>query len=211
MVPSRRVFVFSVFLGWVPPAKWRCWGNAQCAMRVGAGCRVPSWPGCAAQAWRPWIPPLHRPRARAPGRRPNPLRVRGGGTRIFTARAPGGASCSIPARSPASWPTGRAGWSSPARRHAVGRLEALLAAHGQCLPFEPPHSPAACCGGMVAAGPVGPGARQHRAPMRDYRAGRGLINGRAELLRFGGQVMKNVWRAATFRVSRPAAGGGSGC
>lgn len=78
-------------------------------------------------------------------------------------------------------------------------LEALLAQHGQCLPFEPPHfGPAATVGGMLAAGLSGP-ARASSGPLRDYVLGLQMINGKAEVLHFGGQVMKNV---AGYDVSR---------
>ncbi|WOI46530.1 glycolate oxidase subunit GlcE [Acidovorax sp. BLS4] len=81
----------------------------------------------------------------------------------------------------------------------LAELEAALAAHGQCLPFEPPHfGPGATVGGMVAAGLSGP-ARASVGAVRDYVLGLELVNGRAELLRFGGQVMKNV---AGYDVSR---------
>jgi glycolate oxidase FAD binding subunit len=54
------------------------------------------------------------------------------------------------------------------------------------------------CGGMVAAGLSGP-ARASVGSVRDYVLGVQLINGRAEHLTFGGQVMKNV---AGYDVSR---------
>ena len=87
-------------------------------------------------------------------------------------------------------------------------LEALLAAQGQCLPFEPPHfgwsgSPSqATVGGMVASGLAGP-ARASVGSVRDYVLGLQLINGQGEPLTFGGQVMKNV---AGYDVSRLMAG-----
>ncbi|MCE1249659.1 MAG: glycolate oxidase subunit GlcE [Comamonadaceae bacterium] len=85
----------------------------------------------------------------------------------------------------------------------LAELQALLAEHGQCLPFEPPHfGPAATVGGMVAAGLSGP-ARASVGAVRDYVLGVQLLNGRAEHLRFGGQVMKNV---AGYDVSRLLAG-----
>ncbi|MFM2058823.1 MAG: hypothetical protein RLY71_3208, partial [Pseudomonadota bacterium] len=46
-------------------------------------------------------------------------------------------------------------------------------------------------GGMVAAGLAGP-ARASVGNVRDYVLGATLLNGRAELVSFGGQVMKNV-------------------
>lgn len=81
----------------------------------------------------------------------------------------------------------------------LAQLEALLAERGQCLPFEPPHfGGAATVGGMVASGLSGP-ARASVGPVRDYVLGLSMINGRGELLTFGGQVMKNV---AGYDVSR---------
>ena len=55
---------------------------------------------------------------------------------------------------------------------------------------------------MVAAGLAGSGARG-RGPLRDYVLGATMLNGRGELLTFGGQVMKNV---AGYDVSRLIAG-----
>ena len=64
-------------------------------------------------------------------------------------------------------------------------LEALLAEHGQCLPFEPPRfGVAGTVGGMVAAGLSGP-ARASVGSLRDYVLGVQIINGRGELLIFG--------------------------
>jgi glycolate oxidase FAD binding subunit len=82
-------------------------------------------------------------------------------------------------------------------------LEAALAERGQCLPFEPPHfGAAATVGGMVAAGLAGP-PRPAVGGVRDYVLGATMLNGRGELLSFGGQVMKNV---AGYDVSRVLAG-----
>jgi len=85
----------------------------------------------------------------------------------------------------------------------LAELEATLAAQGQCLPFEPPRFGAtSTVGGMVAAGLAGPG-RAAVGGVRDYVLGATLLNGRAEVLSFGGQVMKNV---AGYDVSRLLAG-----
>lgn len=82
-------------------------------------------------------------------------------------------------------------------------LEAALAEKGQCLPFEPPHFGAgATVGGMVAAGLSGP-RRSSVGAVRDYVLGVRLIDGKGELLSFGGQVMKNV---AGYDVPRLIAG-----
>ena len=84
-------------------------------------------------------------------------------------------------------------------------LQAALAEKGQHLAFEPPcfgrgaaGVSAATCGGMVAAGLSGP-ARASAGAVRDFVLGVTLLNGRAELLTFGGQVIKNV---AGYDVSR---------
>src|SRR5690606_1217505 len=81
--------------------------------------------------------------------------------------------------------------------------EAALAEQGQCLPFEPPHlAPGGTVGGAVASGLAGP-ARASAGGARDYVLGARLVNGRGELLTFGGQVMKNV---AGYDISRALAG-----
>jgi glycolate oxidase FAD binding subunit len=85
----------------------------------------------------------------------------------------------------------------------LAQLEATLAEHGQCLPFEPPHfASGSTVGGMVAAGLAGP-ARAAVGSVRDYVLGATLLNGRGEVLSFGGQVMKNV---AGYDVARLLAG-----
>ena len=85
----------------------------------------------------------------------------------------------------------------------LAELEGALHEKGQCLPFEPPHfSDGATVGGMVAAGLSGPG-RASVGAVRDYVLGAQLLNGRGEILDFGGQVMKNV---AGYDVSRLLAG-----
>jgi len=86
-------------------------------------------------------------------------------------------------------------------------LEAALAEKGQCLPFEPPRFVGTAggrgtVGGMVAAGLAGP-SRASVGAVRDYVLGASLLNGRAEVLSFGGQVMKNV---AGYDVARLLAG-----
>ncbi len=86
----------------------------------------------------------------------------------------------------------------------LAELEAVLAEKGQCLPFEPPRFAATgtTVGGMVAAGLAGP-ARAAVGGVRDYVLGATVLNGRGELLSFGGQVMKNV---AGYDLSRVLAG-----
>jgi glycolate oxidase FAD binding subunit len=82
-------------------------------------------------------------------------------------------------------------------------LEGELAKKGQCLPFEPPHfGSASTVGGVVAAGLAGP-ARAAVGGVRDYVLGATMIDGRGDVLTFGGQVMKNV---AGYDVARSLAG-----
>lgn len=82
-------------------------------------------------------------------------------------------------------------------------LETVLEASGQCLPFEPPRfAGGGTVGGMVACGLSGP-ARASSGSLRDHVLGVTLLNGDGQLLRFGGEVMKNV---AGYDVSRLLAG-----
>jgi len=133
-----------------------------------------------------------------------PLRIRGGGSKDFYGQTLTGEILDMtPFAGVISYEpselvvTARAGTK-------LAELEALLAAQGQCLPFEPPHFQVngarseATVGGMVAAGLSGP-ARASVGGVRDYMLGVQFLNGRAELLTFGGQVMKNV---AGYDVSR---------
>jgi glycolate oxidase FAD binding subunit len=89
---------------------------------------------------------------------------------------------------------------------ALAELEGTLAEKGQMLPFEPPHfapaGAAATVGGCVAAGLSGP-RRVAAGALRDFVLGAALLDGRARVLRFGGEVMKNV---AGYDVARLLAG-----
>jgi glycolate oxidase FAD binding subunit len=81
----------------------------------------------------------------------------------------------------------------------LSELEAALAAHGQFLAFEPPAFGAdPTIGGVIASGLSGP-RRMFAGAARDFVLGTRLLTAQGELLRFGGQVMKNV---AGFDVSR---------
>ena len=82
-------------------------------------------------------------------------------------------------------------------------IESELAGQNQMLPFEPPHfGEHATLGGCIACGLAGP-RRPYAGAVRDFVLGVKLINGRAQQLSFGGQVMKNV---AGYDVSRLMAG-----
>lgn len=85
----------------------------------------------------------------------------------------------------------------------LAELEAELDGKGQMLAFEPPHfGAAATVGGCVAAGLSGP-RRATAGAVRDYVLGAKLVDGRGNLLAFGGTVMKNV---AGYDVARVLAG-----
>jgi glycolate oxidase FAD binding subunit len=105
----------------------------------------------------------------------------------------------------------------------LAELEAALDEQGQMLPFEPPYfgaefqtPPAAdvaaaelaspTVGGAIAAGLAGP-RRAAYGPsggsVRDFVLGATLLDGRGNVLRFGGTVMKNV---AGYDVARLLAG-----
>ncbi len=82
-------------------------------------------------------------------------------------------------------------------------IEAKLAKHNQLLPFEPPaFGENATLGGTIACNLSGP-RRPYAGAARDYVLGCTLLNGKGEILRFGGEVMKNV---AGYDVSRLMAG-----
>ncbi|MGE0484784.1 MAG: glycolate oxidase subunit GlcE [Gammaproteobacteria bacterium] len=81
----------------------------------------------------------------------------------------------------------------------LAEVEQALAERGQMLGFEPPvFGPASTVGGVIAAGLSGP-ARPFRGSARDVVLGVEFVNGRGEVLVFGGQVMKNV---AGYDISR---------
>jgi glycolate oxidase FAD binding subunit len=85
----------------------------------------------------------------------------------------------------------------------LAEIEAALAERKQMLAFEPPHfGEGATLGGAIAAGLSGP-RRANSGALRDFVLGAKLMDGKGEVLTFGGQVMKNV---AGYDVSRLLAG-----
>lgn len=131
------------------------------------------------------------------------LQIRGGGSKHFYGREASGeilalgGHCGIVNYQPTELVlSARAG--TP-----LVEIEALLAEHGQFLPFEPPHfGPGATLGGAIASGLSGP-RRPYTGSARDFVLGVKIINGQGEILRFGGEVMKNV---AGYDLSRLQAG-----
>lgn len=86
---------------------------------------------------------------------------------------------------------------------ALAEIETVLAERRQMLAFEPPRfGDGSTIGGVVAAGLSGP-RRQAVGAVRDFVLGATLLDGKGDILRFGGQVMKNV---AGYDVSRLLAG-----
>ena len=82
-------------------------------------------------------------------------------------------------------------------------VQALLAENRQMLGFEPPlFGDDATIGGMAAAGLAGP-RRAFAGGIRDFVLGARLLDGRGQLLNFGGRVIKNV---AGFDVARTLVG-----
>jgi glycolate oxidase FAD binding subunit len=141
-----------------------------------------------------------------------PLRIRAGGTKDFygNAVADGAILDPRPLQGVVTYEptelviTVRAG--TP-----LAELENALAEQGQMLPFEPPHfdgegAAGATIGGAVASGLAGP-RRASYGPtyggVRDFMLGATLLDGRGQLLRFGGTVMKNV---AGYDMARALAG-----
>ena len=132
-----------------------------------------------------------------------PLQVRGHGSKSFYGEVPRGELLNVDVLSGVSSyepselvVTAQAG--TP-----LAELETLLAANGQCLPFEPPRFDGrGTVGGMVASGLSGP-ARASSGSVRDHVLGVSMLDGQGALLHFGGTVIKNV---AGYDVSRLVAG-----
>ena len=130
------------------------------------------------------------------------MRITGGGSRCYAGR-----------KTSSAWRFARIAASSeyePRELVVTARagtplaeIEAELAGAGQMLAFEPPHfAETATLGGAIASGLSGP-RRPYAGAARDFVLGCCIINGHGEVLRFGGQVMKNV---AGYDVSRLMAG-----
>ncbi len=127
------------------------------------------------------------------------LQITGGNTKAFYGRLPSGEKLKV------SDHTGIINYE-PTELVITARagtplkdIEKALAKNNQMLPFEPPHfGEAATLGGTIACNFSGP-RRPYAGAARDFVLGIKLLNGRGEILSFGGEVMKNV---AGYDVSR---------
>ncbi|MES9935311.1 MAG: glycolate oxidase subunit GlcE [Sedimenticola sp.] len=128
-----------------------------------------------------------------------PLNISGGNTKSFLGRNPQGSPLDV---------TGHTGILSYEPKELVitarcgtplTEIEDTLREQGQMLAFEPPHfGQGATLGGTIAAGLSGP-RRPYTGSARDFVLGTRILNGRGDILRFGGEVMKNV---AGYDISR---------
>jgi len=129
----------------------------------------------------------------------SPLRIKGNGTKDWYGQSLQGevldttAYSGIIAYDPTELVvTARAGTS-------LREIGKALSEKNQMLAFEPPRFDGlATIGGIVASGLSGP-RRQAVGSVRDFVLGAVLMDGKADLMHFGGQVMKNV---AGYDVSR---------
>jgi glycolate oxidase FAD binding subunit len=131
-------------------------------------------------------------RVRAAAAAAAPLCLRGGGSKTFFGRSATGEPLEIGLhRGILNYQPTELVLSARAGT-PLDEIEAALAEHGQVLPFEPPQLGAgATLGGTIACGLSGP-ARPYLGAARDFVLGTRVLTGRAEVLRFGGEVMKNV-------------------
>jgi glycolate oxidase FAD binding subunit len=132
-----------------------------------------------------------------------PLCIRAGGSKDFYGREPQGEVLDVSGhRGIISYEptelviTARAG--TP-----LSEINQALAEQQQILPFEPPSfGDEATLGGTIACNLSGP-RRPYAGAARDLVLGMKVLNGKGEILTFGGEVMKNV---AGYDVSRLMAG-----
>jgi glycolate oxidase FAD binding subunit len=140
---------------------------------------------------------VERVRAAADARMP--LGIQGSGSKAFLGRTAAGEPLDVSShRGIVNYQpkelvvTARGGTS-------LEEIEGALAEERQLLAFEPPYfGPGATLGGTIACGLSGP-ARPYTGSARDFVLGMRVLTGKAEVLRFGGEVMKNV---AGYDVSR---------
>jgi glycolate oxidase FAD binding subunit len=134
-----------------------------------------------------------------------PLRLRGAGTKDFYGEAAGATTAAGPSVLDLRPYRGIVDYE-PSELVITARcgtplseIEAALADRSQFLAFEPPaFGGDPTIGGVIATGLSGP-RRMYAGAARDFVLGATLLDARGDILRFGGQVMKNV---AGFDMSR---------
>lgn len=127
------------------------------------------------------------------------LQIIGGNSKAFYGRTPSGKSLNV------SHNTGIISYE-PTELVITARggtllsdIEEVLAENNQMLAFEPPHfGDTATLGGTIACNFSG-SRRPYAGAARDFVLGIKLLNGRGDILKFGGEVIKNV---AGYDVSR---------
>jgi glycolate oxidase FAD binding subunit len=151
-----------------------------------------------------------RERVVAADRERRPLRIAGGGTKAFYGRPVAAGQDGVAVETLDCTASRGIVDYEPTELVVTARcgtplaeIEAALAGERQYLAFEPPHfGEGATLGGAVATGLSGP-RRMAAGSLRDFVLGAALLTARGDVLRFGGQVMKNV---AGYDVSRLLAG-----
>jgi glycolate oxidase FAD binding subunit len=130
---------------------------------------------------------------------PGPLAARGGGTKPGLAAPEGVSVLDLSGLSGIlAYDSGEFTFTALAGT-PLAVVEAALAEHGQYLPFDPPLAArGATLGGTLAAGLSGPG-RYRFGGLRDFILGVRYVDGAGEVVRGGGQVVKN---AAGFDIPK---------
>ena len=126
-----------------------------------------------------------------------PLRISGGGTRVQTGHLPGAALSLSRLSGVVTYAPGEMTLIARAGT-PVDDINALLAAEGQALAFEPPdmrgllgRNGVPTIGGVVAANASGP-RRLLAGACRDHLLGLRFVDGQGRIIKNGGRVMKNV-------------------
>ncbi|MEQ1814159.1 MAG: glycolate oxidase subunit GlcE [Candidatus Nitrotoga sp.] len=137
----------------------------------------------------------------------SPIQIVGGNSKAFYGRAPQGEHLSVlEHRGIVDYEPTELVITARAGTRLID-MEKVLAERGQMLAFEPPHfanlaqpgiASTATFGGAIATGLSGP-CRPYAGSARDFVLGAKVLTGKGEILKFGGQVMKNV---AGFDVAR---------
>lgn len=137
----------------------------------------------------------------------SPIQIVGGNSKAFYGRTPQGECLSVlEHRGIVSYEPTELVITARAGTRLID-VERVLAERGQMLAFEPPHFSnsaqpdmvsTATFGGAIATGLSGP-CRPYTGSARDFVLGAKVLTGKGEILKFGGQVMKNV---AGFDVAR---------